>query len=203
VAAGQDSLADGEPVGATPLDEDEAAGLRLSWVATRSDLNEAEQDNILRARRKQRWRRCGVLDLLDDKSVRDLHKDMFGTVWAWAGTYRTTEKSIGVDPTTIAVRVRDLVADAHAWLGPPRPLPEDQVAYELHHKLVQIHPFPNGNGRHARELTDLLLRSLGQPPFTWGTATGLTDEAIRRAYLAALRTADRGDYSALAAFVRS
>jgi Fic-DOC domain mobile mystery protein B len=191
------------PPGSTPLDPNESDGLIPTWIATRDDLNEAEQSNILKAIRQRRWQRCGVEELLDDKAARDLHRDMFGDVWRWAGHYRSTETCVGVDPRTISVRVRDLMADATTWLSPPTSMSFDQVAYEFHHKLVHIHPFPNGNGRHARQMTDILLRAIGQPPFTWGSANLDDDGATRDAYIAALRAADHGDYQALAAFVRS
>jgi Fic-DOC domain mobile mystery protein B len=191
------------PPGSTPLDPNESDGLIPTWVATRDDLNEAEQSNILKAIRHRRWQRCSVEELLDDKAARDLHRDMFGDVWKWAGHYRSTETSVGVDPRTISVRVRDLMADARVWLSPPTSMSLDQVAYQFHHKLVHIHPFPNGNGRHARQMTDILLRATGQPTFTWGSANLDDDGATRDAYIAALRAADHGDYQALAAFVRS
>jgi Fic-DOC domain mobile mystery protein B len=191
------------PPGSTPLDPNESDGLIPAWVATRDELNEAEQSNILKAIRRRRWQRCSVEELLDDKAARDLHRDMFGEVWRWAGHYRSTETSVGVDPRTISVRVRDLMADARVWLSPPTSMPLDHVAYEFHHKLVHIHPFPNGNGRHARQMTDILLRAIGQPPFSWGSASLDDDGATGAAYIAALRAADHGDYQALAAFVRS
>ena len=101
----------------------------------------------------------------------------------------------------------NLVADVALWLAPdPRraePMDPDDVAVQVHHRMVAIHPFPNGNGRHAREYADLLLRSLGRPPFTWGARNLVADNAFRRAYLDALRAADKGDYGALRAFVRS
>jgi len=190
------------PPGSTPLDPDEAEGLKPAWVATRADLNEAEQANILAALNRAKWRRITSDALLDDKSARDLHRDMFGDVWIWAGRYRTTEKSIGVDPSTIGVRVRDLMLDAKAWLSGRQPMPADQVACELHHKLVAIHPFPNGNGRHARAMTDLLLRSVGAAPFTWGSASLDRIGDARARYIAALRAADDGDYGPLSSFVR-
>jgi Fic-DOC domain mobile mystery protein B len=165
-------------------------------------LNEVEQANILKALSRARWRRVvNVSDLLDDKAARDLHKDMFGDVWSWAGRYRSTERNIGVDPATISVRLRDLMEDTKVWIGGNTP--HDRVACEFHHMLVSIRPFPNGNGRHARAMTDLLLRALGEPPFTWGSGGLDTDGVTRTSYLAALRAADAGDYQQLAAFVRS
>lgn len=191
------------PPGSTPLDPDEADGLKPEWVATRDDLNEVEQANILNAVTARRWRTITVAELLDDQAVRDLHRDMFGEVWTWAGQYRRSEKNIGVDPTTISVRVRDLMDDAKAWLGGSTPLPIDQVGYELHHRMVAIHPFANGNGRHAREITNTLLRALGHEPFTWGRRQASEPAEVRARYIAALRAADSGDYEPLARFVRS
>jgi Fic-DOC domain mobile mystery protein B len=179
------------PAGSTPLDLDETEDLIPAWVATRGDLNEAEQRNILKATRRLRWRRCSVEHLLHDQAARDLHRDMFGDVWKWAGRYRSTEKNIGVEPMPTSVRVRDLMADAGMWLSTSMSL--DEIGYEFHHKLVHVHPFPNGNGRHARQMTDILMRALGQPPFTWGSVSLDDDGKTRDVYIAALRAADHGD----------
>lgn len=191
------------PDGSTPLGQDEARGLRLSWVATRGDLNEAEQGNILAARRKRRWRSPDLHELLDDLAARDLHRDMFGQVWSWAGTYRSSEVNIGVAPHEISVCVRDLMEDAKLWVGGDRPMPVDEAGYRFHHRLVAIHAFPNGNGRHSREMTDLLMRALDAPRFTWGSVTLDTSGRTRDEYLASLRAADGGDFTRLASFVRS
>jgi Fic-DOC domain mobile mystery protein B len=192
-----------ESAGATPLDPDETAGLIPSWVATRADLNEAEQQNILRGLSRPRWRRIGAPDLLDDLVARELHGDLFGSVWAWAGTYRSSERNIGVDPRTIGVCVRDLMDDAAVWFAGDHVVPSDEAGCRFHHRLVQIHPFPNGNGRHARVMTDLLIRATGTTPFSWGSATPGTPADTRRAYILALRAADAGDLGPLYRFVRS
>lgn len=195
-----------EPPGATPLEEDELEGLKQSWVTTRGDLNEAEADSILAAEDKWTRRRIKLERLLDDKTVRDLHRDMFGRVWDWAGKYRLTEKTIGIDPVQVPVSVRDLVEDAKYWFAEDSALGVDTAAVRFHHKLVSIHPFPNGNGRHARFITDLILRAVGAPALTWGNERagelGATTD-VRRDYLAALRAADLGDYEPLLGFVRS
>jgi Fic-DOC domain mobile mystery protein B len=183
--------------GHTPLGDDDRRGLKLSYVTTRGELNEAEQENILRARQ---GRRSPTLEaLLDDKYLRDLHRAMFGDVWAWAGSYRRLETSIGTDPVQIPVCIRDLVADAKVWAEREDPL---DVAARFHHRLVSIHPFSNGNGRHGRQAADYLIEALGQPPFTWGavSAAGDADETRRR-YLAALREADGGNLGPLEDFV--
>ena len=185
--------------GHTPLDGDDREGLKLTYITTRSELNEAEQENILRARRGRRHPTLQAF--LDDKYLRDLHRAMFGDVWAWAGSYRRLETSIGIDPARIAVGVRDLVADTKIWAEHEEPL---CVAVRFHHRLVSMHPFPNGNGRHGRQAADYLMEALKQPPFTWGAVGGRGDvEGTRRRYLAALREADNGDLAPLEQFVVS
>lgn len=193
------------PSGATPLDEDELEGLKQSWITTKGDLDEAEYDNILTAQNKWTKRRNNLDKILDDKTLRDLHRDMFGQVWSWAGTYRLTEKTIGIDPIHIPVSVRNLVEDAKYWFAEDSAMEVDMAAVRFHHKLVQIHPFPNGNGRHARFITDLILQGVGVPEFTWGGVEGdlSTASEVRTRYLAGLRAADLGDNTALLAFARS
>ena len=172
--------------GNTPIDEDEALGLRLTWVRTRGDLNEAEAANILDARRA--IRSPALDDLLDDLWLRQLHHRMFGDVWDCAGSYRLSERNIGIDWVEIPAAVRNLVQDARAWTGGA----EQQMAVaRFHHRLVAIHPFPNGNGRHSRAAADYLSNALGIPPPTWGARTYTDTAELRAAYVAALRTADR------------
>jgi Fic-DOC domain mobile mystery protein B len=195
--------ADEGPDGSTPLDPNEIDGLIPSWISTRGDLNEAEQANIVKALTQPRWHRLTVDKLLDDHIARQLHKAMFDDVWEWAGTYRHTERTIGVDPVTISVDVHNLMEDAKAWLTGDHPLEPDTVGYRFHHRLVQIHPFPNGNGRHARAMTNLLMAAIGRPPFTWGSGSVDHDPNVRKAYLAALRAADLRQFDLLAQFVRS
>jgi Fic-DOC domain mobile mystery protein B len=139
--------------------------------------------------------------LLDDRYLRQLHKAMFGDVWQWAGHYRQREMSIGIDPSQIATSVRDLVSDAKHWVVHEAPL---RVAARFHHRLVWIHPFTNGNGRHGRQAADMLMQALGQPAFTWGSADAARSiERVRKEYLNALRAADRGDFAPLEEFVVS
>lgn len=186
--------------GNTPIDEDEAEGLRLSWVRTRGDLNEAEAANILEARRI--IRSPSVDDVLDDLWLRRLHQRMFGDVWTWAGTYRRSGRNIGIDWTEIPVAVRVLVEDCRTWVA----LDDTGVPVaRFHHRLVAIHPFPNGNGRHSRAAADHLCRALGLRPPTWGARTFGANAELREAYLRALRSADRDpdDLSPLVDFIWS
>ncbi|KGN32141.1 cell division protein Fic [Knoellia sinensis KCTC 19936] len=194
---------DDQAEGATPLPREERDKLKQSWIVTMGDLNEAEAENILVAATKWYGRRNSLDSLLDDKAVRDLHRDMLGDVWTWAGTYRSRTLNIGVDAAAVPVAVRDLVDDARFWFAADSVLTIDAAAVRFHHQLVAIHPFANGNGRHARLLTDLLLRVVGAPPFTWGSRDLAAVSEVRKAYIAALRQADRGEYAALVEFARS
>lgn len=199
-----------DPEGSTPIDDEQKAGLRPAWVATRADLNRAEADNILQARgawrrrlRGRGSRRLTIEGLLDHQAVRALHRDMYGDVWTWAGRFRTSDTNIGVPWYRVTEETAQLLGNAVCWFTGEAPMPVDQAAARLHHKLVEIHPFLNGNGRHARELTDLVLLSLKQAPFTWGRSNLVEVSTTRRDYLNALKEADRGNYGPLEAFVRS
>lgn len=188
--------------GATAVHPDDREALIPSYIATRAELNEAEQRNIAEARAHWMRRKLVPTTLLDDVTLRRLHEDMFAKVWKWAGQYRQRELSIGIDPTQVSAGVRNLTENAKVWLESGRDV--DESVAHFHHQLVWIHPFVNGNGRHARLAADLLLSSLGKPTFTWGAGQPLEDpEAARRQYIEALRTADEGDLSALVTFVRS
>ena len=189
------------PAGATPLDADEAAGLLPGHIATREQLDEWEAENILEG---QRWAAGAARrrDVLDDAFLRELHRRMFGRTWKWAGTYRSTEKNLGIAPARIAEEVRNLLENTRAQIA-GKVAPVDEIAARFHHRLVGIHPFPNGNGRHARLLTDLLLAANGAEPFTWSRGDLEHAGKARERYLAALRAADARDLAPLLAFVRS
>ena len=185
--------------GSTPLSDEEREGLKPSYVTTRGDLNAAEQANILEA---EHWAIQRTRNVLDPKFLNALHTRMFGNVWKWAGSYRRTGKNIGVDAYRIPVDLQQLIDDCAYWIE-HKTYPHDEIAARFHHRLVQIHPYPNGNGRHARLAADLLLKQMQRPRFTWGS-TRLTDRGTtRRAYIDALRAADNHDYRPLMEFVRS
>lgn len=189
-----------EPDGATPLDPDEMQGLKFPHVTTRGELDELEQANIEQGLAWISRRRGG--SIFDDAFVRTLHKRLFGDVWAWAGEYRKTEKNIGIDPLQISVQLRTLLDDARYW-AENDVFPPLEAAARFHHRMVQIHPFPNGNGRHARIAADILLEEVYKhPPIAWASGFDLqADNERRNVYIAALRTADGGDLAPLLTFV--
>jgi Fic-DOC domain mobile mystery protein B len=183
----------------TPLTPEELEGLIPSHITLRGELNEAEQINIVEA---QSWGYKRNREVTSLKFLNDFHKRMFGKVWKWAGQYRKSGKNIGVDAYMIQIALKELVDDVTYWIEHSTYEP-DEIAARFHHRLVFIHPYPNGNGRHARMAADLLLRSMGQAAFTWGSEN-LTDPARTRSeYIAALRAADGHDYGQLFRFVRS
>lgn len=183
---------------ATPLTPEEKEGLIPSYITLRRELNEAEQTNILEA---EEWAFARKRGVLDEKFLKGLHKRMFGRVWRWAGEFRKTERNIGVNPYRIGVDLRSLLDDCRYWIERGTYSP-DEIAARFHHRLVLIHPFPNGNGRHARMATDLLLVAIGQPRFSWGRVNLVNAGETRQAYVAALR-ADGHDIQPLLGFVRS
>ncbi len=184
--------------GHTNLDAEDAEGLIPSFIATRGDLFEAEQRNIAEALSQPA---PTIGRLLDDNYLRNLHRSMFDQVWQWAGTYRIRETNIGIDPKDISTAVRNLVDDVRTWIEFDHD--PDEVAVRVHHRLVSIHAFPNGNGRHGRIYADYLARAMGSTSFTWGFNLDLDTENLRAHYLNALRTADRGNLDKLLVFARS
>lgn len=184
---------------ATPLSPEELQGLIPSYITLRSELNEAEQSNILEA---EQWAFSRKRDVLDEEFLRKLHKKMFGRIWRWAGKFRLTERNIGVDPRHIGIDLRNLLEDCRCWIAHDV-YPPDEITARFHHRLVCIHPFPNGNGRHARMAADLLLVRLGRPRFSWGSTNLINAGQTRYAYIAALRAADDNDIRPLLEFVRS
>lgn len=187
------------PPGATPLDADELACLIPGHITMQGELNEWEQLNIAHG---ENWARRQRKEILNEAFVRQLHKQMFGETWKWAGEFRKSDKNIGVDWLTIGVELKKLLDDAHYQVEHAS-YPPDEIAARFHHRLVAIHPFPNGNGRHARLMADLLVERLGQPRFTWGRRSLVDASETRQGYIAALQAADARDIAPLLAFARS
>ncbi|MFV1984944.1 MAG: mobile mystery protein B [Thiohalomonadales bacterium] len=183
----------------TPLTDEEREQLIPSYISLRHELNEAEQANILEA---QEWAFARKRKILNERFLIDLHKRMFGRVWRWAGQFRHSARNIGVDAYRIPQDLRQLLDDCNYWIENKTYEP-DEIATRFHHRLVLIDAFPNGNGRHARLIADLLLNSLSRPRFTWGRVNLVNTSDTRQAYIAALRAADKHDINLLLEFVRS
>ncbi len=188
------------PDGATPLDLDELDGLKFSHITTRGELDHLEQANIQSgmswlSRYKSKY-------ILNEQFARKLHLKLFGDVWNWAGKFRLTEKNIGIDPVQISIKLRELLDDVTFWVEHKTYDPLE-AASRFHHRLVSIHPFPNGNGRHARLYADALLeKTYGVAPIDWSGGYDLQQMNDRRQdYINALRAADVGEYELLFKFV--
>lgn len=186
-------------VGSTLLEVKEYLSLIPPWVTTRAELDLAELRSIVAFRNQPSWGRLSTAQLLDDLVARQLHAAMFRDVWLWAGEYRNKELNLGVPFGAISIEMRNLVENSKLWFGATSEIELIEDACRFHHRLVEIHLFINGNGRFAREYTNLLLRSLGLPAFTWGRSFENSNTAKRR-YLEALRAADSGDLEKLKEF---
>lgn len=189
--------------GQTPLDEDEKDGLLIKTISTRGDLDEFEQLNIEEAKVWLLKTNFNLERLLSESFIKELHIKMFKNVWRWAGTYRKTNKNIGIDKSEIPFQIKQLVDNTSYWIE-HKTFPEDEIAIRFSHRMVSIHPFPNGNGRHSRLIADVLIgKGLGKKEFTWGSTNLTAAGATRTTYLNALRKADDGKFTDLITFARS
>jgi Fic-DOC domain mobile mystery protein B len=189
--------------GQTPLDEDETQGLLIPSIATRGELDEFEQQNIEQAVLWTLTRNFKPQDILTEAFIKQLHKKMYGNIWAWAGEFRKTNKNIGVDRWQISVDLKYLLDDAVYWIANNVYVP-DEIAVRFKHRLVSIHCFPNGNGRHSRLIADIVIEKIFEKPvFSWGADNINKIGDARKAYIQALKAADRGDYEQLLVFARS
>ena len=195
-----DPLFDAEDEANTPLTPQGRDELIPTYITTRAELNEAEQENIAEADLWAFARKRG--DVVDIDFLMALHRRMLRRVWRWAGRQRIGEVNIGVAPHMIAVELRAMVGDVRYWTT-HSVFAADEIAVRFHHRLVAIHPFTNGNGRHARLAADLLVVQLGGTRFSWGRESLVRAAETRRAYVRALQAADAHDITPLLAFART
>jgi Fic-DOC domain mobile mystery protein B len=188
--------------GQTPLNTEQINGLKIKTIVTQAQLNEFEQANIndallgLSSKRK-------IKNILSEDFIVQLHKSMFGMVWKWAGKFRHTETNIGIKWTRIPIELRMLLDDAKFWVEHQTYGP-DEIALRFKHRLVAIHCFPNGNGRHSRIMADLIVvHLLDRNKFNWGNSSLVASSEQRKNYLKALQLADHGNFSELLIFARS
>lgn len=189
--------------GQTPLDEDEKEGLLNPFITTRMELDEFEQQNIEQAILWTLKRKFTPNIIFNTTFVLLVHEKMFNTVWRWAGDFRKSNKNIGVDKWEIQIALHALIDDLLYW-HTHNTFEPDEVAVRFKHRLVAIHCFPNGNGRHSRLMADIIISKVyKRPVFTWGAASIDANLNARAEYLKALKAADRGNYAPLLAFARS
>jgi Fic-DOC domain mobile mystery protein B len=184
---------------ATPLTPEERTGLIPTYITLRSELNELEQQNIAEA---DRWAFSRQHKALREPFLRNLHRRMFSRVWRWAGKYRTSERNLGIESYRVEPELRQIIDDAQYWID-HQSYPADELAVRFHHRLVIVHPFPNGNGRWSRLAGDLLVTQQSGARFTWGSANLQKAGDVRRSYIDALQAADGHDMKPLIAFARS
>jgi Fic-DOC domain mobile mystery protein B len=189
--------------GQTPLDDDEKEGLIIATISTRAELDEFEQQNIEQAIQWTLMRNFKNQDILTEKFVIETHKRMYGNVWKWAGEFRKTNKNIGVDKWQISVELKNLLDDVKYWID-HKIYPAAEIAIRFKHRIVSIHCFPNGNGRHSRLMADIIIEKVfKQTIFSWGATNLAVSGKSREIYLKAVKEADKGSYSDLLKFARS
>jgi Fic-DOC domain mobile mystery protein B len=189
--------------GQTPLSEDEQVGLKISSITTREELDEFEQLNIEKAIQWTFGKKLKAEQLFSEKFIKDLHKRMYGEVWKWAGTFRTSEKNIGIKSYLIGVELKQLLDDAVYWTQ-NKTYNSQEIAIRFKHRLVSIHCFANGNGRHSRLMADLIMEKLyNEKFFSWGSTNLVKATETRTAYIKAVKKADQQDLLPLIAFAKS
>ncbi|AFM03834.1 mobile mystery protein B [Bernardetia litoralis DSM 6794] len=189
--------------GQTPLDEDEKDGLLIQTILTRQDLDEFEQQNVEDAMQWVFQRSFSIEQLFTEQFIKNLHKRMYGQVWSWAGSFRKTNKNIGVDKWQIPTQLKNLLDDVLFWIE-NKTYSENEIAIRFKHILVNIHCFPNGNGRHSRLVADMIISKIyKQKMYSWGEESIVKQGNTRVNYLKALKEADKGNYELLLEFARS
>jgi len=188
--------------GQTPLNEDEKEGLLVKTISSREELDEFEQLNIQSAIEWSLKTKVDRKQFMTEDFLMLVHKKMFGEVWAWAGTKRKTNKNIGVDKTQISIEIRKLIDDSNFWID-HKSFSDEEIAIRFSHRLVKIHLFPNGNGRHSRLVADILISKIfSKPVFSWGQSDLSKKDPVRKEYLEAIHKADNGDYKLLIEFAQ-
>lgn len=189
--------------GQTPIEDEELQGLLIKTITTRGELDEFEQKNIEEAIQWTMQRNFKKEEVLSESFIRSLHKRMYGKVWSWSGKFRKTERNIGINSKQISVSLKNLLDDTLFWLE-NNTYPPDEIAVRFKHRLVSIHCFPNGNGRHSRLMADIIIEKIcKEPRFTWGEGDLSKKSQMRDVYIAAVKEGDKNNYQPLLAFARS
>ena len=183
--------------GQTPLDEEEKLGLKIKSITTQNELDEFEQLNIEKAVEWTIHTNLKQEKILTEKFIKDLHKKMYGDVWKWAGAFRKTNKNIGINWIQIGMELKNLLDDTKFWIAHETYQPEE-IAIRFKHRIVAIHCFSNGNGRHSRLMADIIIESIfGKEIFSWHKSNMVKADETRKNYIVALREADNGNIKPL------
>jgi len=189
--------------GQTPIDEDEKKGLLIKSITTNGELNEHEQLNIENAVEWIIQTKFKPDKILTEQFIKKVHKKMYRDVWKWAGEFRKSEKNIGVEWINISVELKYLLDDTKYWIENKIYSP-DEIAIRFKHRLVKIHCFPNGNGRHSRIMADIIIESVfGKDIFTWNSSNMIKPDETRKKYIAAIKEGDHGNIKPLIEFARN
>ncbi|SNR43532.1 mobile mystery protein B [Lutibacter agarilyticus] len=189
--------------GQTPLDEDEKEGLKIKSITTQKELDEFEQLNIEKAVEWTIHANLKPEKIMSEKFIKDVHQKMYGDVWKWAGEFRRSNKNIGINWTQIGIELKNLIDDTKYWIENKTYLPEE-IAIRFKHRIVAIHCFPNGNGRHSRMMADIIMESVfGKEIFSWYKSNMVKADETRKSYIAALREADNGVINPLIEFAKN
>ncbi|WP_396601733.1 mobile mystery protein B [Algibacter sp. R77976] len=189
--------------GQTPLDEEEKEGLKIKSITTQGELDEFEQLNIEKAVEWTIRANLKLEKILTEKFIKDLHKKMYGDVWKWAGEFRKTDKNIGIKWTQVGVEIKNLLDDTKFWIE-NKTFQAEEIAIRFKHRIVSIHCFPNGNGRHSRMMADIIMESIfGKEIFSWHQSNMVKANETRKEYIKALRKADNGNITPLIKFAKN
>ena len=189
--------------GQTPLDEEEKEGLKIKSITTQKELDEFEQLNIEKAIVWSLTANLNLEKILTENFIKKLHKKMYGEIWKWAGVFRRSDKNIGIDWPQIGIELKVLIDDTNYWIQ-HKSFPESEIAIRFKHRLVSIHCFPNGNGRHSRLIADIMMESIfDKEVFTWNSSSLVKPDKIRKEYIEALKKADKGNVNPLIQFAEN
>lgn len=188
--------------GQTPINEEEKDGLKINSITTQKELDEFEQLNIEKAVEWTIHTNLKAEKILTEKFIRDLHKKMYGDVWKWAGEFRRSNKNLGIPWNQIGVELKNLIDDTKYWIE-HNVFKPDEIAIRFKHRIVAIHCFPNGNGRHSRMMADIIMESIFKEEiFSWNKSNMVKADETRKAYISALKNADQGDINPLINFAK-
>lgn len=189
--------------GQTPLNEEEKEGLKIKSITTQKELDEFEQLNIEKAVEWTIRANLTPKKILTEKFIKDLHKKMYDDVWKWAGEFRMTDKNIGIKWSQIGIELKNLIDDTKYWIE-NKTYPPIEIAIRFKHRIVAIHCFPNGNGRHSRMMADIIIKSIfGKEIFSWHQSNMVKANETRNEYINALRKADNGNIAPLIKFAKN